>query len=1196
MIYLPKLTLRAKNPALKKYLLAMKLSALLCFVGMIQVSASVFSQGTKLTVSYKDTSIKDVLNDIENKTEVRFFYNNDFLNLDRKITLEKTDIKLEDLLSEVLEPSGAKFKLLDDKLIVIAPGDMMQQRFVTGKITDSKTGDPIPGVSVLVKGTTLGSLTDLEGKFRVTIPEKSATLVISFIGYEKQEIPVTEGANVVVSLTESMKAMDEVVVIGYGSRTKKDVTTAISTVDASEILKTNAGQSAELAMQGKMTGVFVNSGGGNPNSRPTIQIRGVGTWGVSQPLYVIDGVPIYEYGYGAEGSVNSGYDANFVARVGTIRGDENIMSTINPADIESISVLKDASAAAIYGIRASNGVILITTKKGKGKAKVEFNAKMGFQHIPKTFNVLNVNQYVDLYTEAYANNPLLTLPAYLNPSDPGYFGNLPTVDWTSPFYTKNSKTQDYNLSVSGSSENTNYFVAIGHYANDGILINNNLNRYTVTSNVNSKVSKYINVGVNYRFVYQKADDNSPSNLAQTFAAAPYQRIRGTGPNGEPAGPNGYAPVIDTTYVYTPSDNPAVYSQPDYWPWQMNSTLLWGNHTTVNFYGLAADQDNYYTSYRSLGSAYAELEPIKGLKIKGTISLDAYQQSNFQYAFYDQCLFTITPADPFKPGDHHSLGSVSQRNSLNRNLVEDLSVNYSRSFGKHTIDILVNAESQQNHFETDGIGTEQLNSRIIDRVQILEAQRGFTNGSELIYKEGLIGYLGRLSYSYASKYYLDATLRRDGSYAFAPQNRWGNFPAFSAAWRITSESFMSNIDWLNDMKIRAGWGQLGNAEVKPYMYLSSVINYPHYSMGTTPQNGASMGTYFWGVRLGDFANENISWEKTATSNFAIDMVLLKYLNVTMEYYNKVTNGLLQTTSLPPSIGLYSNPVANVGKVRNRGFELSVGYTGRKGDFTYGIIANMTTVNNKVLSMFNHDRILNGNLMIQEGNSMNYIYGYKVGGIFQSDEEAQAYAAKTLDIDATGNTKKAGDMWFQNPHGNADLNNKFYNPVPDTTVNGYDQTYLGKTIPSLYYGISVNLGYKSFDLSANFVGVGGVQKYDYALANLSMMDGEANQVTNVLNRWTATKHSTTIPRAAEGDPGGNNRYSNRFVENAGYFRFANLQIGYTVPVSREKMKVADRIRIWVGGSNLFCLTPWKGLDPENDDNPVPRTYMLGIDASF
>jgi len=1188
MINFIKPTMWAKNPTFKTYLRAMKLSVILCFLGMLQVSASVFSQNPKISFSYKDQTIKEVLNNIEKNTEFRFFYNEDFIDMNRKVTMEGTNLNVEEVLTTLLESSNADFKVLENNLVVIAPKELIQQKAVTGKITDSKTGAPLPGVTVLVKGTTLGTLTDLNGKYSIAFPETKATISFSFIGYVHQEIPVSAGSALDVALIEESLLLDEVVVIGYGQRSKKDVTTAISTVEAGDIVKTNSGQSAELAMQGKMTGVLVESGGGNPNSRPTIQIRGLGTWGVSQPLYVIDGVPIYEFGYGADGSANSGYDANYVARIGTIRGNQNIMSTINPADIESISVLKDASAAAIYGVRASNGVILITTKKGKGKAKVEFSAKMGFQSIPKKYNVLGVKDYVDLYTEAYANNPLLTLKPYLNPSDPGYLGNMPTQDWAKPMYTKNSKTQDYNLSVSGGSDNTNYFVAAGHYSNDGIYIMNNLERYTVTSNVNSRISKYINVGVNYRFVYQKSEDNTPSSILYAVGTPPWQPMHGNGPNG-------YAPAIDTTYTYTPSPPPAD-AMPDYWPWQMNATPLYGTQTHINVYGVGSTQDNYYTSFRSLGNAFVELEPVKGLKVKGSVSLDWYSQKNFNYAFGEQAIFSITPADPFKPGDHHSLGSVNERDSWNQNLVKDLSVNYIRTFGKHSIDLLFNAESQNNNFQVNGLGTEELNSKIIDRVIIAEAQRGFTNGSQEVHKSALIGYLGRLSYNYASKYYLDATIRRDGSYAFAPQNRWGSFPAFSAAWRISSEEFMQNLTWLTDMKLRAGWGQLGNSEVKPYMYLSSVINYPHYSLGTTPQNGISAGTYTYGVRLGDFANEDISWEKTATTNFAIDAVLLHSLNITVEYYNKLTSGLLQTTSLPPSVGLYANPVANIGKVRNRGVELSVGYTGHIGDFTYGINANITTVNNKVISMFNHDRIGGNGGMVEEGYSMNYLWGYKVGGIFQTDAEALAYTQKIRDLGSTGNTKKAGDMWFQNIHGNADANNKYFNPVPDTTVNEYDQTYLGKTIPSYYYGVSFNFGYKGIDLSANFTGVGDVQKYNYNLQALTQMDGEINQSTDVLNRWTPTNPSTSMPRAAEGDPGGNNRFSSRFVENAGYLRFTNLQIGYTLPLSRETMKFADRIRIWVGGSNLFCLTPWKGLDPESEDNPVPRTYIFGIDATF
>jgi TonB-dependent starch-binding outer membrane protein SusC len=1180
MIKILKPTMRENNPALKTYLRAMKLSVILCFLGMLQVSASVFSQSPKISFSYKDQTIKEVLNNIEKNTEFRFFYNEDFIDINRKVSMEGADQSVEDVLTTLLESSNADFKVLENNLVVIAPKEIIQQKDVTGKITDSKTGAPLPGVTVLVKGTTMGTLTDSNGKYSIVLPETKATISFSFVGYLRQEISASGGSVLDVALVEESRLLDEVVVIGYGQRAKKDVTTAIATVEAGDIVKTNTGQSAELAMQGKMTGVLVESGGGNPNSRPSIQIRGIGTWGVSQPLYVIDGVPIYEFGYGADGNTNSGYDANYVGRIGTIRGTQNIMSTINPSDIESISVLKDASAAAVYGVRASNGVILITTKKGSGKAKVAFSAKFGMQKIPGRYKMLGVNDYVALETEGYANNPLLSLKPYLNPSDPSYLGNMPTEDWAAPMYTKNSMTKDYNLSVSGGNENSNYFVAVGNYKNDGIYINNNLERYTVTSNVNSKISSFFKVGVNYRFVYQKADDNTPNSIGYTVGTPPWQPIHGDGPNG-------YAPAIDTTYTYTGTGD---------WPWQMDVKKLYGDQTHVNVYGIGSTQDNYNTSFRNLGSAFIEAEPLKGLRIKGSVSLDWYMQKNFNYAFYEQAIFSITPSDPLQYGDHNSLGSVSERNSWNQNLVKDFSVNYIRSFGKHSFDILFNAEAQNNNFEVAGLSTEQLNSRIVDRISIKEAQRGFTSGSNEFHKSALIGYLGRLSYNFASKYYLDATIRRDGSYAFAPANRWGNFPAFSAAWRVSAEDFMKNIEWINDMKVRAGWGQLGNAEVRPYMYLSSVINYPHYSLGGTPENGDPRGTYTWGVRLGDFANEKISWEKTATTNFAIDAVLFRSLTITAEYYDKTTNGLLQTTSLPPSIGLYANPVANIGKVKNSGFEFSVGYNGKMGDLTYNVNANITTVKNKVISMFNHDRIGDNSGMIQEGYSMNYIWGYKVGGIFQSDAEAEAYTAKIRDINATANTKKAGDMWFQNLYGNADQDNKYFNPVPDTTVNEYDQTYLGKTIPSFYYGIAINLGYKGFDLSANFTGVGDVQKYDYMRQQLTQMSGEINQSTEVLKRWTPTNHSTTFPRAAEGDPGANNRFSDRFVENAGYFRFANLQVGYTLPFSREKMKFAENIRFWVGGSNLFCITPWKGLDPENEDNPVPRSYLFGIEATF
>ncbi len=1178
----------------KRTIRVMKLTLFLSFLTFFQLLATEsYSQLTKLNLKLENVKISDALAQIENQSEFYFLYSPKLINVENTVSIDAHKESIKEILTDIF---GEKVKFaVYDRQIILAPNDRssleeaLQQLPVTGTITDASTGEAMPGVNIQIKGTTIGTISDVKGKYSFTVSDRSSILVFSFIGYVTQELQLNGKSSLDVALTAETTTLDEVVVIGYGQREKKDVTTSIAVVGASDIVKTNSGQSAELSMQGKMTGVLVSSGGGNPNSRPSVQIRGLSTWGVSQPLYVIDGVPIYEFGYGADGSNNSGYDANYVARVNTLRGTQNIMSTINPSDIESISVLKDASAAAIYGVRASNGVILITTKKGAaGRAKVEFSAKYVSQSIPKKYDMIGVNDYVALYTEAYANNPLLTLKPYLNPSNPSYLGSLPTQDWLSPLYVNNSAGQEYNMTVSGGNDNSNYYVAVGHYKNDGIYINNNLERYTVSSNVSSKISKYINVGLNYRFSYQKSQDNTPNSVRYAAGTPPWQPIYGDGPNG-------YAPAIDTTYTYTPSPPPAD-AMPDYWPWSMGVTKLYGDQTHINIYGIGSTGDNTYTNLRNLGNAFVEIHPFTGLTIKGGVSLDWYMQKNYSYTFGEQAIFSITPSDPRKPGDHHSLGSVGFRDSYNQNLVKNLSVNYNRTFGNHKIDILLNAESQDNYFFVAGYATEQLNSRVLERISVKEAQRGFTNGSNEVHKSAMLGYLARLSYNYSSKYYLDATLRRDGSFRFAPENRWGNFAAFSAAWRISAEEFMKNISWINDMKIRGGWGQLGNQEIRPYMYLSSVIDYPHYSLGGSPLNGDARGTYTWGVRLGDFANRSISWEKTTATNLAIDAVLFKNVTVSMEYYNKTTDGLLQTTSLPPSMGLYANPVANIGKVKNSGFEFSVGYRKQMGDFSFGVNANITTVNNKVISLFNHDRIGGNFGMIEEGYSMNYLWGYKVGGIIQTADEALAYNTAVKDKDAIANKKFPGDMWFQNIHGNPDKDNKYFTPTPDSLLNPADQTYLGKTIPGFFYGISFDMAYKGIDMTANFIGVGDVQKFNSQLQQNTQMSGEIGQTVDILKRWTPTNPSTSFPRAAEGDPGANIRFSDRFVEDAGYLRFANLQIGYTLPFSREQMQFAERIRFWVGGSNLFCITKWKGLDPENDGNPIPRSYMFGINATF
>jgi TonB-dependent starch-binding outer membrane protein SusC len=1156
-------TLRGRKPVSKTYLLSMKLSVILCLFGMMQVSAAVFSQNSKLTLSFENTSIKDVLNNIEKSTEFRFFYNEDFVNLDQKVTIEATDRPMEEVLTDLLKTSQAGFRVLENNLIVIAPNKLMQKKGISGKITDQKTGAPIPGVNIVIKGTTLGTFTDSGGNYSIEIPEKQATLVFSFVGYQSQEILVSDGSSVNINLIEESRNLEEVVVIGYGTRHKKDVTTSISSIDTKDIVNSTV-ISPELSLQGKTAGVFVESGGSNPNSRPTIRIRGTNTWGVADPLYVIDGVPVTEFGSGAESSTGAGTGSNDAGLASDIRGNMNIMNMVNPNDIESISILKDASAAAIYGVRAANGVVLITTKRGKsGRPKLNVNVKSGIQNIPGKYKMLNTQDYTSLYLETFSNNPdeQANLPSVFKSSSADYLGNSPTYNWTSPMYNKNAKVNDYTVSLSGGSENTTYYISTGYSRTESPIIDNYLERYTMSTNLNTNINKYIRTGVNYRFAYQKALDDTQGSLINNATTPPWQPIYSD------SGVNGYAPAVIITSV--PS---------------FVSTNLYGPATHINVFGMASCEDNRYTNIRNMGNAYVEIEPLKGLKFKGSVGVDWYNQVRNSYSLFSGNYFSITPTDPSSYGDGHSYGTTSQRDSRNLNLIKEFSINYSKSFGKHNIDLLFNAMDQRYSYDFLGGGSQQITSPSL--IYIEEGSEGYSSAGEYKSESALQGYLGRFQYNYKSKYYFDAVIRRDGSSRFASGHKWGTFPSLSAAWRISDESFLQNLKpVVNDLKLRVGWGQMGNQETKSFAYLSTINMNPHTSFGTTPDG---YGIFYSGAAAGDFANVDLTWEKTTTTNVGLDGLLFGTLNFTLEYYDKKTSNLIQEATLPASVGVENNPIINVGEMRNRGFEMSAGYQNKIGELEYSINANLTTVKNEVVKLYNGTPM--GSTWggrIEQGHPVNSLWGYKVGGIFQSDEEVTAYKSKTTDV--ISSSQHPGDMWFK------DINGDNYAPGTDSKVNDYDRTYLGKTIPGYYYGLNIGLKYKKFDLTCYFMGVGDVKKINYFKVSSEDMSSRGNnQAVSVNERWTINKPSKTMPRAVYADPASNNRFSDRWIENAAYFRLSNIQLGYTLP--NFKTKVFEKARVWISGSNLFTLTKWSGIDPENETYPIPRTTFIGFDMSF
>ena len=1056
-------------------------------------------------------------------------------------------------------------------LVCSAPG-FGQERTISGTVVSEKDQSPLPGVTVMVTGTQTGTVTDANGHFSLTLPAKAKSLTFSFVGMQTKKVPVTAQNTYNVTMKEEVTGLDEVVVIGYGERKKRDVTTSVVSVRSDEIGKLQL-VTPEKALLGTVSGVNVISGGGSPYARNAIQIRGVNTWGVSSPLIVIDGIPITEFGSGAEGNSS---------RVQDMRSPVNILSMINPNDIASISVLKDASAAAIYGMRASNGVILIETKQGiEGKTNIDFNMRYGVKNLPKTYSVLGVPDYVSLYQEAYQNaDQVANMPSVFDSNSPDYLGDMPTVDWQGALLNKNAITQDYSLKFSGATKNVNYYVSSGYTDDESPLVAENLKRYSFASNINAKINKYIRAGLNFIGSYEHTNSNTWDNLDQDAGMAPWQPIYGDGPNG-------YAPVNKSTSRFN-----------------FDPTFLWGPATHSNTAGLRTMWNRQYELMRGLGKAYLEIEPVTGLRIRGRLSGDWYYNRRNLFQSVDQFYFLQTASDPLslaEPGVDDTEGHYDERHFRNYNLAEELIVTWIKSFGKHNINATFNAMNQKYGFEGIGAGTDEMHYGD-PQYWTIGGQQDYIVAYSDKWESALQGYMGRVSYNYNHKYYLDGTLRYDGSSKFAPENRWDFFPSFSAAWRISSEDFLkSAASWLTDLKLRGGWGKLGNQEISNYAFVSLANENPTVSFGYNPSaRFPGMGYTYWGAAFNGMPNKDLTWEKTYTTDIGFDLILFNALSASVELYHKVTKDLLSAIEIPVSAGYVNNPPQNFGSVLNRGIDITLGYRGSAGQFNYKINGNISFVHNEVLSL-KDDVPFGGNWgRVEEGKPLFFYRGYKTDGILQTDQEVQDYLNSVTDVNITPSQLAPGDYRFQDLRGNPDEEHRFYSPNPDGTINTYDQVYIGKTIPGYTYGLNIVLEYKGFDVSMLFNGVGDVQRYNSIRAGLEAMSSQgANQSTTVLDRWTPSHPSTTMPRAVFGDPSQNNRFSDRFIESAAYFRLNNLQFGYSLPDRVWKsLGFGKNLRIWAGISNLFTLTSWTGLDPSVPDGaiPTPRISSFGIDARF
>ncbi|HVY76350.1 MAG TPA: TonB-dependent receptor [Puia sp.] len=1071
--------------------------------------------------------------------------------------------------NRLLTPGRSSTVLLS--LLLLVFGSLHAQvPQIVGRIVDSATNTGIPRVSVTIKGTKTGTLTDEVGEFRINAAQGSV-LVISSQGYAEREVLVSS-SNFIVTLTATTQNLADVVVIGYGQKNRRLLTESIGTVSAKDLQKLPV-PSGDAAIQGRVSGVQITNADGTPGSPVAVRVRGVGTVGNTQPLFVIDGIPVGN---------NSG-------------GITDPLSTLNPADIENISVLKDASSAAIYGMRAANGVVLITTKKGRtGAPRVNLDAYYGIQEFPKTLSLNNTQQYVELAQEALTNR---NNQDGLAPGDDGYRVLNPQLlassadnvlgintDWQTPTINKNAPVNNLNVGVSGGNDFANYFFSAGYFSQQSTTKVGGLQRYSMRMNSDYKIGKRLKLGETVSLSYEKVKK---------------------GINGEGDGYL-YADDISMPPFFKIYDDEHTIPDNRY---GFNGNLGVAGLTIGNQYGINQIIDRNYNTYTLLGGLFAELEIINGLKFRTAASIDFAYGKNTAW----QPAYTAEEL-----GLDRNVNNYSDSRSESYTQVFTNTLAYEKTLGKHSFNLLAGMEYQK--LRSNGLNYTgyDFQSTSPNFYQSVTNGRGsptgtYANAGSSLSNEGFDSYFGRLSYNYDDKYLVTATIRRDGTSRFAPENRFGTFPAISAAWRISEEPFMKNSEsFISDLKLRASWGQLGNANTSNFAYVSVVSVTPQYPLNDLPLQAPSASS---------FPNPDVGWETVESTDFGFDISLFNdKVSLLATYYLRNTKNFLYSLPIPYTSGFGSSDV-NLGNVRNSGFEFDVSYnTTIARKVHLGISGNLTTVKNRLTALapgveeFSAD----DNYRTAVGYPIGYFYGYKMLGIYQNGDQA----SKALPDYVSGVAPVPGDIIFQDNNGPAKAGSpagQQYSGEPDGQIGPEDRTYLGKTIPDFFYGLNITAGYKNFDLSIFFQGVGGVQVYNQARAGLEYLGGPGgNQSTSTLKRWTGEGTSNSMPRAVEGDPYLNGRFSNRWVEDAGFFRFKNIQLGYTLPETLiRNMRAFRSARIYVAATNLFVITKYTGLDPEvmtygnnskyDNSNPLgantdegvipqPKTFQAGIQVTF
>lgn len=1127
-------------------------------------------QSTKVTLNMRNVSIKEVLSEVENQTNYLFIIGNN-VNLNKKVSVNVRLSTLRSLLQKVLVKNGYVYDVKEHHIIVSEANKPHTERsnevssntddnksLIKGRVLDDKTGDPIIGASVKVRGSKQGTITNVDGEF--FIKTSSDILDISYIGYEEQEVKTINGHPLIVKLGESSKDLDEVVVVGYGTVKKRDLTGAISTVKGSD-LELAGVSSVAHALEGQAAGLYVKSNSAQPGGGLDILVRGAGSVNASNdPLYIVDGFPI------AKLDQSSGGDAKMNP------GTQSILNFLNPNDVESIEVLKDASASSIYGARASNGVIIITTKRGKeGKARLSYSYNYSFQKYSDEYDLLSLREWMTeknrssweywLWNNKVAPWGTRTLAeaqanpaegvAYTRPYTDAEIANAGHgTDWLG-LITRNGNIQEHNVNLQGGSVNTQYMLSLNYYNHEGIIKHSGMTRYTMKTNIDQKFLNIFKAGMNITLT-RIDNDNTQLGDGKFENSGIIRSAIQMGPN--------ILAYDEKTGTYP--INPLLGQQP-------------------NPYSLLTNTDKGRTD-RLLGNIFLEARPLAGLLLRVNAGID---HANMERDTYQ----------PRTTLNGKNLNGVAYiYNTANDQYLLEATATYQKTLAKvHNINLLAGISYEKFNYKSHELGN---NNFVTDAFLYnnMEAGSGTKIVKSTLTENKMLSYFFRLGYIYKDKYLLTTTLRADGASVFAKNNKWGYFPSVALGWTISNENFMKNVSFISNLKLRVSWGQIGNADITTNAFASYIAN----GSWITPDKATIIG-----VMKNRLDNPYLKWETGTEWNIGLDFGFLNSrISGTIEFYNKVTSDLLNFKPLN-TYQEVKQVIANIGSTRSRGIEVSLNTRNIVGrDFSWATFITYTKYKD-VWKERTPD--WKPNIYEKVNDPIRPIYARRADHILQIGEKAPAAQPDLLPgqiviKDLNGYKRDANGNPVVDANGHFILTNK-----PDGKIDEADTELIGTQDPGWLGSITNTFKYKNFDLSFMFNGMfdrimQDPTEMDYGINAGNIAQSGYNMLRIVKDRWTFENPSTTRPSSYY-VTGNNYTAGDFFYQKAWFIRLQNINIGYSLPQSiLTKTKVLSKVRFSISANNLFIITPYKGLDPETDAYaaayPNARTFSFGVDISF